>query len=89
MAMFNATDLSKLHQFLPEMTHSQSDCVLFYSLGATVDEIAYTRGVSIGTVKKQLDDARERLGGISLTSIRTIVLLRVVSSLINKSQSDS
>lgn len=89
MAMLNATDLSKLHQFLPEMTHSQSDCVLFYSLGATIDEIAYVRGVNVGTVKKQLDDARERLGGISLTCVRTIVLLRVVSSLVNKSQSDS
>jgi DNA-binding CsgD family transcriptional regulator len=83
MAMFNATDLSKLHQFLPEMTHSQSDCVLFYSLGATVDEIAHTRRVSVKTVRQQLDGARERFGGISLSSLRAIVLLRVISSLVN------
>ena len=75
------TSIHQLHPVLPELTHSQRDCVLYYSLGATVDEIAHTRGVNASTVKRQLDEARLSFGGIGLSSVRTVVLVRLMATM--------
>lgn len=80
----DSTSIQQLHQILPELTNSQRDCVLYYSLGATVEEIAHTRGVNAKTVKKQLDEARASFGGIGLSALRTVVLVRLVARMFSE-----
>ncbi|CAI1544214.1 Sigma-70, region 4 [Serratia fonticola] len=84
MTTANAIDLTKLHQLVPEMTPKQKDCLLLWILGLSIESIATENGVSQITVRKHLDAARNSMGGVPLSSLRTIILLRMFALLIKE-----
>ncbi|WMT17219.1 helix-turn-helix transcriptional regulator [Serratia fonticola] len=58
----NAIELKQLHQFLPEITPKQKDCLLLWMLGLSIQSIAAENGVCEKTVRRHLDDARNLYG---------------------------
>lgn len=55
---------------------------ILYSIGFTIDEIAYFGNTTPGTVQGQLFNARAKLSCASVSSLRPMILLRLLSLLI-------
>ncbi|HGJ5857423.1 helix-turn-helix transcriptional regulator [Arsenophonus nasoniae] len=82
MATANAStsnfNFSAYSSLFPELTTTEKDVVMLFSIGFSVKKIASIRNVSPFTVKNQLSAAKENLEVNSLDDIRSIALLRIL-----------
>lgn len=74
----NLHDSNKLSNILPELSASQREVVMLYSVGFTIKKIGHMKNVSHFTVKNTLTLVKNKLGVFSLEDIRSIVLLRIL-----------
>lgn len=79
MTASDATRIASLHQIFDEpISSNQKDIALMYAIGITIDDIADIKGIKSITVRNHLDVVRNKLGGITLGSLRSIIFLRLL-----------
>ncbi|HAK8251432.1 TPA: DNA-binding response regulator [Salmonella enterica] len=82
MTASDATRIASLHQIFDEpLTKQQKDIALMYAIGLTIDAIGDAKGIKSCTVRKHLDEVRNMFGGITLSTLRSIIFLRVLFNL--------
>lgn len=82
MTVSDATRIASLHQIFDEpISNQQKDIALMYAIGLTIDAIGDVKGISPVTVRSHLDKTRKAFGGITLSSLRSIIFLRVLFNL--------
>ncbi len=81
MTRDDAIRISRLHQIFTEeqLSDHQKDIAMMYAIGSTIEEIADEKGIKPITVRNHLDVVRHTLGDVTLSGIRTVVFLRVMS----------
>lgn len=80
--MLNPTQFGVLCNLFPDLTPAQAESVVLYSMGASQAEIIEIRHVSSASVKRSLHEARIKLDLPNLNSLRTAVLIRMMSNII-------
>ncbi|HGX5055547.1 TPA: helix-turn-helix transcriptional regulator [Escherichia coli] len=81
MTKHDAIRISQLHQIFYDdegLIDSEKNVTILYSIGFTVDEIAYFGNTTPGTVQGQLFNARVKLGCASVSSLKPMILLRLL-----------
>lgn len=83
--MKDSNPIYPFYQLFPEKELSQQhkDCLILYSLGFDVAEIANQKNIHPQTVRKQLDTVKKHFNLLSITAIRTIVLLRMMGEILS------
>lgn len=82
MTRSDAIRISRLHQIFTEdeLSDHQKDIAMMYAIGNTIEEIADEKGIKPITVRNHLDVVRHTLGDVTLSGIRTVIFLRLLSS---------
>ncbi|EOX3267261.1 helix-turn-helix transcriptional regulator [Escherichia coli] len=81
MTKHDAIRISQLHQIFYDddgLTDSEKNVTILYSIGFTVDEIAHFRNSTPNSVASQLLNARVKLGCASVSSLKPMILLRLL-----------
>lgn len=81
MTKHDAIRISQLHQIFYDdegLIDAEKSVTILYSIGFTIDEIAYFRNTTPGTVQGQLFNARAKLSCASASSLRPMILLRLL-----------
>ncbi|EFE6858440.1 helix-turn-helix transcriptional regulator [Escherichia coli] len=81
MTKHDAIRISQLHQIFYDddgLIDSEKNVTILYSIGFTVDEIAHFRNSTPNTVAGQLFNARVKLGCASVSSLKPMILLRLL-----------
>ena len=81
MTKHDAIRISQLHQIFYDdegLIDSEKNVTILYSIGFTIDEIAYFGNTTPGTVQGQLFNARVKLGCASVSSLKPMILLRLL-----------
>ncbi|BDI54167.1 TPA: DNA-binding response regulator [Escherichia coli] len=81
MTKHDAIRISQLHQIFYDddgLIDSEKNVTILYSIGFTVDEIAHFRNSTPNTVAGQLLNARVKLGCASVSSLKPMILLRLL-----------
>ncbi|EMA4339646.1 DNA-binding response regulator [Escherichia coli] len=81
MTKHDAIRISQLHQIFYDddgLIDSEKNVTILYSIGFTVDEIAHFRKSIPNTVAAQLLNARVKLGCASVSSLKPMILLRLL-----------
>ena len=83
MTTEDATRITCLHQIFDgeKLTKHQKDIAWMFAVGFPVEQIADEKKIKAPTVRRHLESIKEALGGTNLSSIRTIILLRLLSDL--------
>lgn len=82
MTASDATRIASLHQIFDEpLTKQEKDIALMYAIGLTIDAIGDAKGIKPITVRTHLNKVRNVLGGITLSTLRSIIFLRVIFNL--------
>lgn len=85
MTKGDAIRISQLHQIFSDesLSDNQKDIAIMYAIGSTIEEIADEKGIKPITVRNHLDAVKCALGNVTLSGIRTVIFLRVLSMSIN------
>lgn len=83
MTMFNGNFCHHLYQLLPEseLNDNQREIALLFALGTPLEEIAEQKKIKPITVRKHIDAVKDALGGISLSNVRIIIFMRIITSI--------
>ncbi len=81
--MFDLDMYQPLLTIFPELTNIQAVTAFLYVVGCNVEAIADIRSVSSSTVVESLNSAKGRLNVPSLHVLRSVVLSRLVISILN------
>lgn len=74
--------ISKLYQIVEaDLSINQKEIAILYAMGNTIDEIATRKSLKDRTVRNHLDIIRLKMGAVTLSDIRTVILLRILSTL--------
>ncbi|AJJ37944.1 LuxR C-terminal-related transcriptional regulator [Yersinia pestis] len=86
MTKVDAICICRLHQIFEEdqLSDHQKDIAILYAIGNTIAEIADKKGIKPITVRNHLDVVRRSLGDVTLSGLRTVVFLRVLSIVVNR-----
>ncbi|HFV1848787.1 TPA: helix-turn-helix transcriptional regulator [Escherichia coli] len=80
MNINDAARLASLHQIFDEpITAQQKDIILMYAMGITTETIADIKKISTSTVRKHLDSVRLTFDSGTLSSIKSIILIRLIA----------
>ncbi|MCR8998675.1 hypothetical protein [Rahnella perminowiae] len=77
MAMPNPTEISKLRNLLDELSDVQAINAIYFSWGNNQQQIADMRKVTPVSVRKSLEEARNKLSLNSLDTLRAVVITRI------------
>lgn len=76
--------MAGLHEIFCEPLSSQEkDIAIMYSVGMSVDYISDEKRIKPDTVRKHLTNIKEKMGGMTLGTLRAIVTLRILIRLNN------
>ncbi|EEZ8070447.1 helix-turn-helix transcriptional regulator [Escherichia coli] len=84
MTKHDAIRISQLHQIFYDdegLIDSEKNVTILYGIGFTVDEIAHFRNTTPNTVNHQLLNARTKLVCASASSLKPMILLRLLLSI--------
>lgn len=85
MAVFDPNQFEPFHKFFPELTVTQTENTLLFSVGISQSDIATLRQVSPVTIRKSLMEAQERLSLFSLSALRSVVQVRLMIPILSAS----
>lgn len=81
MTVDDTSRIHDLHQIFDgkALNIQQKDIAILYAIGCTIDEIAIKKQVKQSTVRGHLNTIKIALSAVSLSDIRTVVLLRILT----------
>ncbi|WP_431225890.1 helix-turn-helix transcriptional regulator (plasmid) [Serratia sp. L9] len=81
MAAIETAQFARYFELFPEMTPTQAMTCILYSMGLTIPTIADLRGVSQETVRKVLQEARQKLELSNLCAVTSVVQVRLTMAM--------
>lgn len=81
MAAVESAQFARYFELFPEMTPTQAMTCIMYSMGLTIPTIADLRGVSQETVRKVLQEARQKLELSNLCAVTSVVQVRLTMAM--------
>lgn len=82
MTKNDATRLTMLHQIFDEpLSNQQKDIAIMSALGIATECIADMNGITASGVRKHIEKIRLELNAPNVTTLRSIIMLRVIVGL--------
>ncbi|PVZ84147.1 transcriptional regulator [Serratia sp. S1B] len=81
MASVESKEFAQYNKIFPELTPTQSITSIMFSMGLPITTISELRGVSDDTVRKSLQEARQKLDLSNISSLRGVVQVRLTMAM--------
>lgn len=81
MTAVDNKEFSQYCKIFPELTPTQSATSILFSMGLPITTIAEMRGVTDESVRKRLQETREKLGLSNISCVRGVVQVRLTMAM--------